>query len=169
MRPKQSRPHSVLARPRIPTIFSPIRTLRRLSSPRPRPLTQSLSWRRSPLGKLFFAKNRWLRRWRTPIAQSLPRSRLVCLFKSVSIAGDTALTGVTHHTAAGRVQQTVRSDVNLFRDAYAEELASFVDAVRAHKEPCVTGVDARRALAIALASIESYKTNSPVLVHKKSF
>jgi myo-inositol 2-dehydrogenase / D-chiro-inositol 1-dehydrogenase len=84
-------------------------------------------------------------------------------------AGDTALTGVTHHTAAGRVQQTVRSDVNLFRDAYAEELASFVDAVRAHKEPCVTGVDARRALAIALASIESYKTNSPVLVHKKSF
>jgi myo-inositol 2-dehydrogenase / D-chiro-inositol 1-dehydrogenase len=26
-------------------------------------------------------------------------------------AGDTALTGVTHHTAAGHVQQTVRSDV----------------------------------------------------------
>jgi myo-inositol 2-dehydrogenase / D-chiro-inositol 1-dehydrogenase len=30
------------------------------------------------------------------------------------------------------------------------------------KEPDVTGVDARRALAIALASIESYKNRSPV-------
>ena len=58
-------------------------------------------------------------------------------------AGDTALTGMTHHTAAGRTQRPVRSDVELCRDAYAGEFASFVDAVRSGEEPYVTGVDAR--------------------------
>jgi myo-inositol 2-dehydrogenase / D-chiro-inositol 1-dehydrogenase len=83
-------------------------------------------------------------------------------------AGNTALTGVTHHTAAGRSHKTVRSDVELFRDAYAAEFASFVDAVRSGEEPYVTGVDARRALAIALACIESYKIHRSVLIEKKS-
>ena len=48
------------------------------------------------------------------------------------------------------------------RDAFAGEFASFAHAVRTGKEPDVTGVDARRALAIALASIESYKNRTPV-------
>jgi myo-inositol 2-dehydrogenase / D-chiro-inositol 1-dehydrogenase len=77
-------------------------------------------------------------------------------------AGDTALAGMTHHTAAGRTQRTVRSDVELFRDAYAAEFASFVETVRIGQAPEVTGVDARRALAIALACIESYRARGPV-------
>ena len=48
------------------------------------------------------------------------------------------------------------------RDAFAAEFARFAQAVRTGKEPDVTGVDARRALAIALASIESYKNRRPV-------
>ena len=77
-------------------------------------------------------------------------------------AGDAALTGMTHYTSAGRAQTTARNDVELMRDAFAAEFASFAHAVRTGKEPDVTGVDARRALAIALASIESYKSRSPV-------
>ncbi len=77
-------------------------------------------------------------------------------------AGDTALTGMTHHTAAGRAQRTVRSDVELCRDAYAAEFGSFVEVVRTGQAPEVTGVDARRALAIALACIESYQARGPV-------
>ena len=69
---------------------------------------------------------------------------------------------MTHYTSAGRAQTTVRNDVELMRDAYAAEFASFAHAVRTGKEPEVTGVDARWALAIALASIESYKNRSPV-------
>jgi myo-inositol 2-dehydrogenase / D-chiro-inositol 1-dehydrogenase len=84
----------------------------------------------------------------------------------VVTAGDTALTGMTHYTSAGRAQTTVRSDVELMRDAFAGEFASFVDAVRMGKEPYVTGVDASRALAIALACIESYKTRGCVPVQK---
>ncbi len=42
----------------------------------------------------------------------------------------------------------------------------FTNAVRAGRTPAVTGEDARRALAVALASIESVKTATPVLVDK---
>ena len=40
-------------------------------------------------------------------------------------------------------------------DAYIGEFAEFVAAVREGRPPSVTGVDARRALAIAMACIES--------------
>lgn len=62
----------------------------------------------------------------------------------------------------------MRSDVELMGDAFAAEFASFADSVRAGKEPCVTGVDARRALAIALASIDSYQARCPVPIQKTS-
>ena len=68
------------------------------------------------------------------------------------------------YTAAGRSQTTVRSDVELFHEAYAGEFTSFVEAVRTGQEPYVTGIDARRALASALACIESYKTRGPILI-----
>ena len=61
---------------------------------------------------------------------------------------------------------TVRGDVELFRDAYTAEFVEFTNAVRAGRTPAVTGEDARRALAVALASIESVKTATPVLVDK---
>jgi myo-inositol 2-dehydrogenase/D-chiro-inositol 1-dehydrogenase len=65
-------------------------------------------------------------------------------------------------TAEGRHVETVRGDVELFRDAYTAELAEFADAVRARRTPAVTGLDARRALAIALSAINSVESGAPV-------
>jgi myo-inositol 2-dehydrogenase/D-chiro-inositol 1-dehydrogenase len=42
----------------------------------------------------------------------------------------------------------------------------FTNAVREGRTPSVTGEDARRALLVALACIESVKTATPVLVDK---
>ncbi len=80
--------------------------------------------------------------------------------------GDTTRSSLVHLTAAGRHAGTVRGDVELFRDAYTAEFVEFTNAVRAGRTPAVTGEDARRALAVALASIESVKTATPVLVDK---
>ena len=49
-------------------------------------------------------------------------------------------------------------DVELFLDAYTGEFVEFVAAVRDRRDPAVTGHDARRALAVALACIESVQT-----------
>ncbi|MFB9323296.1 Gfo/Idh/MocA family oxidoreductase [Cryptosporangium minutisporangium] len=76
--------------------------------------------------------------------------------------GDQASSSLTHYGPDGRRVTTVRGDVELFRDAYAGEFAEFADAVRAGREPAVTGRDARRALGVALACIESVTTNRPV-------
>jgi myo-inositol 2-dehydrogenase/D-chiro-inositol 1-dehydrogenase len=64
--------------------------------------------------------------------------------------------------AAGRHTDTVRGDVELFGEAYAAELREFVAAVREHRAPAVTGHDARRALAVALACVRSVQTGGPV-------
>jgi myo-inositol 2-dehydrogenase/D-chiro-inositol 1-dehydrogenase len=69
-----------------------------------------------------------------------------------------------YHSRDGRLADTVRSDVELFRDAYTAEFTEFTDAVRGRREPAVTGRDARRALVLALASVESVKTGLPVSV-----
>ena len=65
-------------------------------------------------------------------------------------------------TASGRAIETVRGDVELFADAYAAELAEFAEAVREGRTPAVTGHDARRALAVALAAIASVESGAPV-------
>ncbi len=64
--------------------------------------------------------------------------------------------------AAGRHQETVRGDVELFADAYTAELLEFATAVREHRAPLVTGHDARRALAVALACIDSVQSGGAV-------
>jgi len=61
---------------------------------------------------------------------------------------------------AGRV----RYDQDLFRDAYIAELADFTDCARAGRTPAVTGQDARAALAVARAAIQSVTTASPVRI-----
>jgi myo-inositol 2-dehydrogenase/D-chiro-inositol 1-dehydrogenase len=78
--------------------------------------------------------------------------------------GDGRRSALVHHTGDGRHIQTARSDVELFLDAYTAEFVEFTDAVRERRAPAVTGADARRALALALASIESVRTGGPVLV-----
>jgi myo-inositol 2-dehydrogenase/D-chiro-inositol 1-dehydrogenase len=80
--------------------------------------------------------------------------------------GDTTRSSLAHYTSAGRHVDTVRGDVELFRDAYTAEFVEFINAVREDRAPTVTGEDARRALLVALASIESVKAAAPVFVDK---
>jgi myo-inositol 2-dehydrogenase/D-chiro-inositol 1-dehydrogenase len=80
--------------------------------------------------------------------------------------GDTTRSSLVHSTSTGRHVDTVRGDVELFRDAYTAEFVEFTDAVREGRTPAVTGEDARRALTLALASIESVQTGVPVAVQK---
>jgi myo-inositol 2-dehydrogenase/D-chiro-inositol 1-dehydrogenase len=79
-------------------------------------------------------------------------------------AGDGASSSLVHATSTGRHVDTVRSDVELFRDAYTAEFVEFTEAVRQGRTPAVTGHDARRALAVALACIESVTSRGPVSV-----
>jgi myo-inositol 2-dehydrogenase/D-chiro-inositol 1-dehydrogenase len=78
--------------------------------------------------------------------------------------GEGASTSLVHATAAGRQVDTVRGDVDLFGDAYAAEFVEFADAVREGRRPAVTGEDARRALLLAVASIESMRSGGTVPV-----
>ncbi len=76
--------------------------------------------------------------------------------------GDGAASSLVHSTARGRHIETARGDVALFREAYTAEFEEFTDAVRQKRTPSVTGTDARRALSIALAAVESTRTGAPV-------
>ncbi len=78
--------------------------------------------------------------------------------------GEGARSSLRHSTQAGRRAETVRGDVELFLDAYTAELVEFADAVRERRTPAVTGEDARRALALALAAVESVRAGGPVRV-----
>lgn len=77
-------------------------------------------------------------------------------------AGDGARTAMVLRTADGLRQDTARSDVELLLDAYTGEFVEFVAAAREQREPYVTGRDARRALAVALAAVESVQSGVPV-------
>jgi myo-inositol 2-dehydrogenase/D-chiro-inositol 1-dehydrogenase len=81
-------------------------------------------------------------------------------------AGQSARSSMRLYNASGIAQHTVRGDVELFLEAYTAEFAEFVDAASQGRAPYVTGEDARAALAIALACIESVKTGGPVPIAK---
>ncbi|NTD87715.1 Gfo/Idh/MocA family oxidoreductase [Agrobacterium tumefaciens] len=79
--------------------------------------------------------------------------------------GDVRRSSMTLFDATGVSNDTWRRDTDHFVQAYTAQLASFVDAVRngvVHNAP--TGADARNALAIALAAIESVSKKQPVPV-----
>jgi myo-inositol 2-dehydrogenase/D-chiro-inositol 1-dehydrogenase len=76
--------------------------------------------------------------------------------------GEARATSATSYGAAGLASATVRSNLELFHDAYVAELADFVARVRSGETPLSTGEDARAALRIALAAIRSVETNAPV-------
>jgi myo-inositol 2-dehydrogenase / D-chiro-inositol 1-dehydrogenase len=78
--------------------------------------------------------------------------------------GDGRRTGMVFSGAAGRAIETARSDQELLASAYVAELAAFVDAVRSGTPAPVTGRDARAAVAIALAGLESARSGRPVRV-----
>ncbi|GAA1929191.1 Gfo/Idh/MocA family oxidoreductase [Nocardioides marmoribigeumensis] len=76
--------------------------------------------------------------------------------------GDGATSSLRLHDASGRHATTARGDVELLSHAYAGELTAFVEAVRAGTPVVVGGEDARRALRVALACIESMRTGTTV-------
>ncbi len=78
--------------------------------------------------------------------------------------GDGARSSARFATSGGSHHDTVRGDVELMGAAYAGEFREFVAAVREGREPSVTGRDARRALAVALACVESVRAHAPVAV-----
>ncbi len=80
------------------------------------------------------------------------------------VTGRLASSPMAHYDVSGSHQQTLRSDEEMFRDAYIQELADFTEVVRANTVPAVTGVDARNALRVALAAMTSYQESRPVKV-----
>ncbi|MEE1802143.1 Gfo/Idh/MocA family oxidoreductase [Streptomyces sp. JV176] len=80
--------------------------------------------------------------------------------------GEVRRTHLTSYGPDGVSAESVSYDQDLFRDAYVAELADFTDCVRTGRAPAVTGEDARAALAIALAAIESVTTGGPVRVER---
>lgn len=78
--------------------------------------------------------------------------------------GDVRATGMTRYGADGIRIDTSRADTHLFRAAYTAEFVAFVEAVRTGAPPYVGGEDARGALLVALAAIESVKAGRPVRV-----
>ncbi|MFK0006591.1 Gfo/Idh/MocA family oxidoreductase [Paenarthrobacter sp. NPDC090520] len=99
-------------------------------------------------------------------------------------AGTPQATNATSYTAAGIASDTSRLNIHLFHDAYTDELVHFADDVAARRgyaggrttagaSPAAVaassvaapgGVDARNALAIALAAFKSAQTGLPVEV-----
>jgi myo-inositol 2-dehydrogenase/D-chiro-inositol 1-dehydrogenase len=78
--------------------------------------------------------------------------------------GDLHRTHLTSYGPDGLAADCVRYDQDLFRDAYIAELADFTDCARTGRAPAVTGEDARAALSIARAAIQSVRTGLPVRV-----
>ena len=78
--------------------------------------------------------------------------------------GDLRATHLTSYGPHGITADCVRYDQDLFRDAYIAELADFADCVRTGRIPAVTGEDARAALSIARAAIQSVTTGRPARI-----
>lgn len=68
------------------------------------------------------------------------------------------------YTATGIQADTLRMDTDLLRDAYVAELNHFVDCLRSGEQPLASGADARAALAIARACIDSFQQGKAVRV-----
>ena len=78
--------------------------------------------------------------------------------------GDGARSSARVFTATGAAYETTHSDTELLLDAYIGEFVEFTTAVREGRPPAVTGTDAHRALAIAMACIDSVRAHTPAPV-----
>ncbi|WP_347038551.1 Gfo/Idh/MocA family oxidoreductase [Glutamicibacter halophytocola] len=76
--------------------------------------------------------------------------------------GDVRDTSLRQFTAQGQLAPTSRQNIDLFHKAYTEELVSFVDAIRTGTVTGARGEDAREALRVALACIESIQSGTAV-------
>ena len=81
-------------------------------------------------------------------------------------AGDVRSSTTRHYTSAGEASATSRLNIQLFHQAYTDELAAFAEAVRtgALDPRAATGRDARAALEIALACIASVERGEAIAI-----
>lgn len=77
-------------------------------------------------------------------------------------AGDVRATSMRYYGADGESTDTTRLNIDLFHQAYTDELASFAEAIRTGEVVGARGEDARAALAIALACRVSVEQNTVV-------
>lgn len=82
--------------------------------------------------------------------------------KGMVMAGDIRQNNMLRFTNNGVSYDTSRMDTELLKEAYQAELTSFIDCIKNNKKPLVGGEEAKAALALALACIESIKTGLPV-------
>ena len=82
--------------------------------------------------------------------------------KGMVMAGRHASSPMVQYGEQGISRQTLRSDEEMFADAYVAEVSQFADAIRTGTPPPVTGEDARNALRVALAAMKSHEERRPV-------
>lgn len=82
-------------------------------------------------------------------------------------AGDVRATSARLFDANGSAAETTRLNIDLFRQAYTDELAVFSDAILTGEAAGPTGEDARAALAIALACRASVERGSVVRLDER--
>ncbi len=82
--------------------------------------------------------------------------------KGMLQAGNINLNNCVRYHAGGIAIETSRMDTDLLRDAYVAELTEFVRCIHRDETPRATGEDARNALEIALACIESVRQSKPI-------
>lgn len=82
----------------------------------------------------------------------------------MATAGDQRRTTATFFGPEGVVGDSWQRNLDLFHDAYVAQLVAFAECVRGGATPEVTGEDARAALAIARAAIQSADEGRPVRI-----
>ena len=84
--------------------------------------------------------------------------------KGMMTIGSIRESNMTRYNKDGVSYNTLRYDQHLLHDAYVEELASFVNAVQNNEKTAVGGEEARMALLIARACIESVVQKKPIQI-----
>jgi len=84
--------------------------------------------------------------------------------KGMLQAGNINQDNCIRYHADGIAIATSRMDTELLRDAYVAEMTEFAHCILHGETPRATGIDARNALEIALACIESVQQRKPVLL-----
>ncbi|BAP45842.1 Gfo/Idh/MocA family oxidoreductase [Pseudomonas sp. 21LCFQ02] len=80
--------------------------------------------------------------------------------------GDINCSDLRRYTAEGISADSMRMDTDLLRDAYIAELNHFADCLRNRSQPLASGEDARAALVIARACIDSVLQSRPIRIEE---
>jgi len=82
--------------------------------------------------------------------------------KGLVSASDNHMNVVTHGTENGATYPLAYSNLLSVNSAYENEITAFIDAVINDTEPPVTGAEARAALEVILAALQSIEREEPV-------